>query len=92
MSIKLDYPYESQSIEGRNALTLDFSKLTSNNQNVIPVAVQNAITNEVILIAYTNEFAFKETIKQRKAIFWKVSNHAEQIPKNSKCKTCYNKS
>ena len=73
MIIKLDKPYNDQSIEGTNSLKLDFMKLSSNNQNVIPVAVQNAITQEIILIAYTNEFAFQETIKQRKAIFWSTS-------------------
>ena len=73
MIIKLDAPYDIQSIEGTNVLTLDFFKLVANNQNVIPVAVQNAITNEIILIAYTNEVAFKEAIKQKKAIFWSTS-------------------
>ena len=73
MTIKLDNPYDNQSIEGTNLLKLDFMKLLSNDQNVIPVAVQNAITLEVILIAYTNEFAFQETIKQKKAIFWSTS-------------------
>ena len=75
MSIALDKPYNSQSIEGTNVLNLDFTKLISIKQNVIPVAVQNAITREIILIAYTNEFALKETIKQRKAIFWSTSRN-----------------
>jgi len=64
----------NQSIEDTNILNLDFMKMkTFSNQNVIPVAVQNAITKEVILIAYTNETAFKETIKTRKAVFWSTS-------------------
>ena len=75
MSMNLDKPYDSQSIEGTSDLTLDFFKLVSDNQNVIPVAVQNAITEEIILIAYTNELAFNEAIKQKKAIFWSTSRN-----------------
>jgi Phosphoribosyl-AMP cyclohydrolase len=37
--------------------------------HVIPVAVQNAITNEVILIAYTNKIAFDEAIRVKKSCF-----------------------
>jgi phosphoribosyl-AMP cyclohydrolase len=52
-------------------LQLDFSKLsraTAQGPDVIPVAVQNADTKEVILVAYTNEQAF-----QRSATFWSTS-------------------
>ena len=77
MSILLDSPYDSQSIEGTTALMLDFSKLGKipDDCEVIPVAVQNAITNDVILIAYTNKTAFDETIKRRKAVFWSTSRN-----------------
>ncbi|MCL2198940.1 MAG: phosphoribosyl-AMP cyclohydrolase [Defluviitaleaceae bacterium] len=66
---------DTNTIEGTTALKLKFTKLLSNNQGIIPVAVQNAITSEVILIAYTNEIAFKETIAKRKAIFWSTSKN-----------------
>jgi len=77
MNIQLDPPYNSETIEGTNVLKLDYSKINkiSKDNNVIPVAVQNAITGEVILIAYTNEAALNETIKQRKAIFWSTSRN-----------------
>ena len=77
VSIKLDSPYDCECIESTNELKLDFNKINkfSANSCVIPVAVQNAITNEVILIAYTNETAFNETVKQRKAIFWSTSKN-----------------
>jgi phosphoribosyl-AMP cyclohydrolase len=75
MCVGLDKPYDNQSIEGTSELRLDFMKLTSNNQNVIPVAVQHAETNEIILIAYTNEIAFNEAIKKRKAIFLSTSRN-----------------
>ena len=73
----LDKPYDEQSIEGTSVLSLDFDKLNKipENNMVIPVAVQNADTNEVILIAYTNKVAFEETIKKRKAIFWSTSRN-----------------
>ena len=73
----LDMPYDSQSIEGTNILNLDFTKLDRlpDNSMVIPVAVQNSITNEVILVAYTNRLAFDETIKRKKAIFWSTSRN-----------------
>ena len=74
MQIVLDAPYGSNSLEGTSVLKLNFNKLVSNNHSVIPVAVQNAITGEVILVAYTNEIAFNETIKKRKAIFWSTSS------------------
>jgi len=70
-------PFDSQSIEGASELKLDFSKLDRLPENcgVIPVAVQNAATNEVILIAYTNETAFRETIRLKKAVFWSTSRN-----------------
>ena len=73
----LDEPFDDQTIEGSNVLKLDFSKLNRLPEDcmVIPVAVQNAVTNEVILIAYTNKLAFEESIKQRKAIFWSTSRN-----------------
>jgi len=77
MSINLDMPYDNQSIEGTNVLKLDFTKLNRIPEScmVIPVAVQNALTNEVILIAYTNKLAFEETIKRKKAVFWSTSRN-----------------
>jgi phosphoribosyl-AMP cyclohydrolase len=73
----LDAPYDSQSIEGTNVLKLDFTKLGKipKDSKVVPVAVQNAVTNEVILIAYTNMLALEESIKHRKAIFWSTSRN-----------------
>ena len=77
MNTKLDGHYDEQSLEGTNVLKLDFNKLNSFAENtmVIPVAVQNALTHEVILVAYTNKTAFEETVKKRKAIFWSTSRN-----------------
>ena len=74
----LDGPFDGQSVEGTNVLKLDFDKLNKISKisnSVIPVAVQDAATNEVILIAYTNKAAFEETVKHRKAIFWSTSRN-----------------
>ena len=77
MNRVLDKPYDEKSLEGTNELRLDFTKLNRIPEEslVIPVAVQNAITREVILVAYTNKLAFEETIKKRKAIFWSTSRN-----------------
>lgn len=42
---------------------------------VIPVAVQHADTKEVILVAYTNEYAMKESFAKRKLILWSTSRN-----------------
>jgi len=76
MEIKLDN-YGSDSVEGTDQLMLDFTKLDRLPQDsgVIPVAVQDAVTREVILIAYTNALAFGETIKKRKLVLWSTSRN-----------------
>lgn len=63
--------------EGLN-LNLDFNKLAksvSQCSDIIPVAVQNADTLEVILVAYTNEYAMKESIATGVATFWSTSRN-----------------
>jgi phosphoribosyl-AMP cyclohydrolase len=63
--------------EGR-ALALDFRKLlkaTTACPDILPVAVQNADTGEVILVAYANELALRASIEQRMAVFWSTSRN-----------------
>ena len=65
-------------LEDGNALTLDFGKLAKVAKvcsDVIPVAVQNADTNEVILIAYTNERAMRITLETRTLVLWSTSRN-----------------
>ena len=77
-------------IEESSELALDFSKLekvgkqvsdarsagvAGQDPGVIPVAVQNADTKEVILVAYTNEFAMRESFAKRKLILWSTSRN-----------------
>jgi phosphoribosyl-AMP cyclohydrolase len=57
---------------------LDFEKLAKSvikSPTVIPVAVQNTDTKEVILVAYVNELALKTAIEARKAVFWSTSRN-----------------
>ena len=65
-------------LEEGSDLTLDFSKIAkaaSRCSGLIPVALQNADTGEVILLAYTNEIALQESIKKRRAILWSTSRN-----------------
>jgi phosphoribosyl-AMP cyclohydrolase len=65
-------------LEEGNALRLDFSKIAvvaSRSPDVVPVAVQNADTGEVILVAYTNERAFRETMARRTLVLWSTSRN-----------------
>ncbi|MCD8038829.1 MAG: phosphoribosyl-AMP cyclohydrolase [Lachnospiraceae bacterium] len=62
--------------EETNELRLDFKKIAGmNGQEVIPVAIQNADTGEVILIAYTNEEAMREAIRLRRVVLWSTSRN-----------------
>ncbi len=64
-------------IEETKELMLDFEKINkiAPENKVIPAAIQNLDTKEVILIAYVNELALKETIKQKKLILWSTSRN-----------------
>ncbi len=65
-------------LEEGNKLMLDFSKLAkvaANCPDVLPVAVQNADTKEVIVIAYVNQEALELSIKSRIATFWSTSRN-----------------
>jgi phosphoribosyl-AMP cyclohydrolase len=63
-------------LEEGTRLQLDFGKtavVAARCPNVIPVAVQNADTGAVILVAYTNEEAFRRTVKSRSLTLWSTS-------------------
>ncbi len=65
-------------IEETDALTLNFQKLeqaVKGSPGIIPVAVQNADTREVILLAYTNELAFRKAIESRSLVLWSTSRN-----------------
>lgn len=63
-------------VEETNELKLDFKKITRMiGQEVIPVAIQNVNTKEIILVAYTNEQAMLESIKLRRLVLWSTSRN-----------------
>ena len=65
-------------LEEGNVLKLDFGKLAKAaacGEGLVPVAVQNIDTGEVILVAYTNDLAFRKAMQTRTAIFWSTSRN-----------------
>ena len=65
-------------LEEGTELTLDFGKLkkvAAIAHDVVPVAVQHADTNEVILVAYTNEQALRKTMAERSLVLWSTSRN-----------------
>jgi len=65
-------------LEEGNELKLDFAKLAkvaAKSPDVVPVAVQNADTREVILVAYTNELAMRRAFAERTLILWSTSRN-----------------
>lgn len=64
-------------IEETNQLMLDWDKIRNmpDENHVIPVAVQNLDTKEVILVAYINEEALKESIRLKKVVLWSTSRN-----------------
>ena len=67
----------SKELEEGSELKLDFDKLAKAAKcpGVLPVAVQNVDTKEVILVAYANEQALKVSIATRTAVFWSTSRN-----------------
>jgi len=68
-----------KALEEGGELQLDFGKLkkvAAVSEDVVPVAIQNADTQEVILVAYTNEYAFRESLRRRTLILWSTSRNA----------------
>jgi phosphoribosyl-AMP cyclohydrolase len=65
-------------LEEGKTLQLDFTKLaraSSQCPDIIPCAVQNADTGEVILVAYVNEKALKASVESKTAVFWSTSRN-----------------
>jgi len=68
----------SKELEEGSEFTLDWSKLkkvADGNPDVVPVAVQDHDSGEVILIAYANELALQHALKTGNATFWSTSRH-----------------
>jgi phosphoribosyl-AMP cyclohydrolase len=68
----------SKDLEETDELRLDFDKLSqigAKNMGVVPVAVQNADTDEIILVAYVNKEALDLSIKTKTATFFSTSRN-----------------
>jgi phosphoribosyl-AMP cyclohydrolase len=66
----------SKQLEEGLKLELDWNKLekaVAGTKGIIPVAVQNADTKEVILVAYINQQAFEESLKRKMLVLWSSS-------------------
>lgn len=66
----------SRELEEGQKLELDWNKLekaVSGTKGIIPVAVQNFNTREVILVAYINQLAFEESLKRKMLVLWSSS-------------------
>ena len=65
-------------LEEGGELLLDFDKiknLTQSRESVLPVAVQDVGSKEILLIAYANEAALRHTIERGVATFWSTSRN-----------------
>ena len=68
----------SVELEEGTELQLDFTKLkrvAQCGEDVVPVAVQDAESGEVLLIGYANRLALQTTIQKRMATFWSTSRN-----------------
>ena len=66
------------SIEESTLLQLKVKKLrdiAENKLDVLPVAVQNIDTSEVIRVAYVNKPVFHHSLRTRTATFWSTSRN-----------------
>lgn len=67
----------TRELEEGGELKLDWDKLAKAAKcpGVMPCAVQNADTGEVILVAYVNEQALRRSIESKSAVFWSTSRN-----------------
>ena len=61
--------------EGMN-LDLDYKKLSLLKYDILPVIVQSASTEDVLMLAYVNELALKQSFLEQRAIFWSTSRNS----------------
>jgi phosphoribosyl-AMP cyclohydrolase len=67
---------DAERLEEGRELLLDFDKLSKVAQcgeAVVPVAIQNADTKEVLFVAYANKAALDYTLEHGVAAFWSTS-------------------
>lgn len=52
-------------------IEIDFKK----GNGLIPVIIQDAVTNEVLMLGYMNQEAWEETLKSKKVTYWSRSRN-----------------
>lgn len=65
-------------LEDGTTLQLDFNKLAkvaACGQPIMPVAVQDMDTHQVLIVAYVNQLALDHTLKTGNATFWSTSRN-----------------
>lgn len=65
-------------LEEGTSLSLDFRKIrrvADCGEDLVPVAVQDADSNEVLILAYANRQALDYTLEHRVATFWSSSRN-----------------
>ena len=68
----------SKDLEESLELSVDWNKLSkaaASSDGLVPVAVQDIDSKELILVAYINELAFKESIQKKMLILWSSSRN-----------------
>ena len=68
----------SHDVEEGSGLALDFDKLekvANCGQALVPVAVQDADSREVLVVAYVNQVALNYTLANQVATFWSTSRN-----------------
>jgi phosphoribosyl-AMP cyclohydrolase len=71
-------PVDHAMLENGDALLMDFEKLrkvAECQDPVVPVIVQDAVSNEVLILAYANEKALRHTLESGLATFWSTSRN-----------------
>jgi phosphoribosyl-AMP cyclohydrolase len=69
---------DAERLEEGNELLIDFEKLDQVAQcgeALVPVAVQDADTKEVLFVAYANETALRYALEHGVATFWSTSRN-----------------
>lgn len=70
-------------LEESEDILLDFNKIKNIGEQVLPVVVQDSISKEVLIVAYINQLALLESLKQKRAVFWSTSRKELWIKGNT---------
>jgi phosphoribosyl-AMP cyclohydrolase len=69
---------QHEELEEGTTLALDWGKLAkvaATARAVVPVVAQDVTTGAVLVVAFANEVALRETLSRRVAVFWSTSRN-----------------